>query len=264
MSGDRYVRLMRSIWNDDDFRALSHLEQWLYIALLSQPDTSAAGIVPLIERRWVGLAAGLDRAIVGDALEALEAAGFVLVDDDTGEVLIRSYIRHDGLLRSPNGRKAVDRAVGAVLSAPLREVCRRAVAEHTPDNGENPRSEGPTEGATEGAPPGATEGDAALHSQQPAARTNSKSQQPAAASPPPDPAFVDAVVESLIGHRLRTERNIRSPQRYRAKLASSLPLEHADRIAELHSRWPTASASLIAGVIETGDTRPLANHQEQT
>lgn len=260
---DRYVKLLRSIWNDDTFRALTITEQWLYIALISQPDVSSAGVLPLVERRWARLADDADVAAVTTALDTLTTHGFVVIDDDTGEVWVRSYIRHDKQWASPNGRKSIVRAISSVLSTEIADLCRRAAAEHGIDE-QNPRSEGPTEAPPQAPPRPPSEGGSAL--QQPAARDRNRhsSQQPAdrplTRTDPDDPPAAAAIIDAIIGIRLSTERNIRNPSRYRAALARDLPAEHGDRIDELTRRFPTAPVSAIAAAIVSDDTRQLATY----
>src|SRR5699024_1344490 len=63
------------------------------------------------------------------SVEKLEAAAaeledrkFIVVDEGTEEVLIRSFVKHDGLLKSPNLAAALAREYANVYSPRLREV----------------------------------------------------------------------------------------------------------------------------------------------
>ena len=63
------------------------------------------------------------------SVEKLEAAAaeledrkFIVVDEATEEVLIRSFVKHDGLLKSPNLAAALAREYANVYSPRLREV----------------------------------------------------------------------------------------------------------------------------------------------
>jgi hypothetical protein len=47
---------------------------------------------------------------------------WAVVDRDSHELLIRTYVRHDGLLASPNVTKAMVKDRAALLSDRLREV----------------------------------------------------------------------------------------------------------------------------------------------
>lgn len=112
-----------SIWNDADFVALGVRPQRLYILLLSQPHVSACGVLPLQPRRWAQLASDESTTGVTRALKALEGADFVVVDETTEEVWIRSFIRHDALGRQ-NREMAAKEAVEIVHSRTIFERCR--------------------------------------------------------------------------------------------------------------------------------------------
>ena len=92
---------MATIWNDGDFLNLDVAPQRLYLFLLSQPDLSHAGLVPMRERRWAKKVRNYDTAAVRADLAALEDARFVVSDEDTEEVLIRTFVRNDGVYKQP-------------------------------------------------------------------------------------------------------------------------------------------------------------------
>ena len=94
-------RVFATIWNDADFLALPEGPQRLYLFLLSQPDLSHAGLVPMRERRWAKKVKGGTVAKIGEHLATLEAARFVVADEDTEEVLIRTFVRNDGVYKQP-------------------------------------------------------------------------------------------------------------------------------------------------------------------
>lgn len=50
-----HARIYLSAWDDDDFLALSQVEQWAYWALLSSPDLSWCGVAPLLPQRLAKL-----------------------------------------------------------------------------------------------------------------------------------------------------------------------------------------------------------------
>lgn len=115
-------RIMTQIWSDPDFLALPPEPQRLYLFLLSQPDLNQAGLLPLRARRWAQKYAGGSAASVRDALEALETARFVVVDEDTEEVLVRTFVRNDGVYKQP---KVMLRALAdatAIESTEIRRV----------------------------------------------------------------------------------------------------------------------------------------------
>jgi hypothetical protein len=88
-----FAPLFRSIWSDDDFRALTGDAQRIYLMLLSHPDRNAAGVLSLTRKKWTRLSADETPARLAASLTELDDASFIVVDDETEEVLVRSYIR---------------------------------------------------------------------------------------------------------------------------------------------------------------------------
>ena len=119
------ARIAVSIWSDDDFTALTPLAQRMFMFLLSQPDLAHDGVLALRERRWSKTAAGLTPAQVSEHLAELVAARFIVIDEDTEELLIRSFIRRDKVYRQPN----VLRAAADHLETVTSPIIRAAVAE---------------------------------------------------------------------------------------------------------------------------------------
>lgn len=117
-----YARIMTAIWRDKDFRALASGPQRIYLLLVTQPDISAAGVLALRPRRWADMAYDTAIGDVRSCLRALESARFVVVDWETEEVLIRSFVRWDGGYNNEKRQKMIDRAADEVSSGDLREV----------------------------------------------------------------------------------------------------------------------------------------------
>lgn len=111
-------RILTSIWEDADFLALEEREQRLYLFLISQPNLNHAGLLDLTLRRWSRKASGLTSAELEKLLQTLEAARFIVMDDDTEELLIRSFIRNDGVWRMP-------KVMGAMVSGALEISSKR-------------------------------------------------------------------------------------------------------------------------------------------
>lgn len=124
-----YARLMTSIWSDDEFRNLPALAQRLYMLLISQPDLSTCGVLTLHEGRLAGLAPDTKPKDVARDRQTLEALGYVVVDEGTGELWVRSFMRHDGVTTSPNLLKSAARSWGAIHSKPIRERVRDEIPE---------------------------------------------------------------------------------------------------------------------------------------
>lgn len=116
------ARVFTSIWKDEDFTVLPRSAQWFYFFLLSQPDLSYCGVLALRPGRWVRKAGDLTLDSIAGDLTALAGGErpFVVVDEETGEVLVRSLIRHDGIWKMPNIMKAAREAAESVESDAIR------------------------------------------------------------------------------------------------------------------------------------------------
>lgn len=137
------ARLLCSLWTNDDFRARSPEAQRMYMLVISQSTLSHAGVAPLTVRRWAALADGTSVEDVRAALAELEAARFVVVDEDTEEVLVRSYVRNDRVLSNPNVAVAAVRAYRQVASVKLRRawlVELRRLADERQTGGQVPKA----------------------------------------------------------------------------------------------------------------------------
>ena len=88
-----FAPLLRSIWSDEDWRALTMDAQHVYLMLLSHPDRNSAGVLSMTLRKWTRLAVDLSPDRLDVALAELDAAGFIVVDEDTEEVLVRAFVR---------------------------------------------------------------------------------------------------------------------------------------------------------------------------
>lgn len=115
-----HARIHLSIWSDDDWRDLSPGAQWLYMHLLSSPSLNYAGVADWRPRRIARMANGWsDDGLERAALE-LEFAEYLLIDRDTEEALIRSFVRNDGILSKPNVAIAFCKAWQSVASKAIR------------------------------------------------------------------------------------------------------------------------------------------------
>ena len=147
----KYVRVMRSIWTDPDWLTLSSQSKMIYLQLISQPNISKAGVLPTVPRRWASMYPDLDVDDILTAIGALADAGFVVVDDDTEELLVRTYMRYDEMYQQPNGRKAIANAFDEIVSEHLRQVVqqefRDLVDEGSDDPSANPSGKGSGKGS---------------------------------------------------------------------------------------------------------------------
>ena len=115
-------RIHHRIWQDGDFLALTESAQRFYMLAISQPTLSYAGVVPFTVRRWAKLATDSSTAKVRKACASLESAGFIVVDEDTEELMLRSFIRYDGILDNPNVSIAAVKDFRSIHSPLLRAV----------------------------------------------------------------------------------------------------------------------------------------------
>ena len=111
-----------AIWGDDDFLDLSPVAQWLYWRLYSHPDLSYCGAVDWRPKKLVPSARGMTLDVLESAAGELSEARYIVVDEATEEVLVRSFMRSDELLRQKNMGAAVAKAYAAVASRELRGV----------------------------------------------------------------------------------------------------------------------------------------------
>lgn len=115
-----YARIVVRIWEDPEFRALAAVEQAVFFQLISNPDLSYCGIADYVPERYIGLASDMTKRRLVAALEKLAEQRFVVIDERTAEILVRSYVRHDGILKQPNVAKAMVNALRRVHSQALR------------------------------------------------------------------------------------------------------------------------------------------------
>lgn len=101
-----YGKLLSRIWSDPQFVALDARAQQVFCLLISFSTRNLAGILPLTLKRWVKCTADAVIDNLTQALIVLAANDFIVVDWDTEEVLIRTFIRNDEVYKQPNLMKA--------------------------------------------------------------------------------------------------------------------------------------------------------------
>lgn len=115
------ARILTSIWDDPDFIELPSGEQWMYFALLSQRDLSMCGVLSDTPQRWAHLAKEVTPRAVGARCHGLVTSKFLLRDEATCEVLLRTFVRHGQVLQSANLTVSMARAYCAVHSKVIRK-----------------------------------------------------------------------------------------------------------------------------------------------
>ena len=96
-----YAQIRVSIWQDDDFRALPVEAQHLYFLLLTSPTLNLAGVTDWRPGRLASLASGWTVAALRASAQRLAERRYILTDEATEEVLVRTLVKHDGVLRNP-------------------------------------------------------------------------------------------------------------------------------------------------------------------
>lgn len=119
-----HARLLVKTWADPDFRALTGAAQRMYFVLISQANLTQAGTLPLTLSRWVTYAVDSTSEGLVEGLRELELHRYVYVDYDLQEVLIRTFIKNDGVYKQPNVMAAAVRDAETLISQRLRSVLR--------------------------------------------------------------------------------------------------------------------------------------------
>lgn len=121
MTRDRGV-IFTDLWADEDWRKLTLGAQWLYKYLLTCASLNSCGVADWRPARITAMNATLTKQMVVEFAAELEREFFVVVDDETEEILIRSFFRHDGILAKPNMMVKAAREFAAISSADIRGV----------------------------------------------------------------------------------------------------------------------------------------------
>jgi hypothetical protein len=134
------ARIFTGIWGEPDWRALTAGAQWLYLFLISQPDIAHCGVISLRERRWASNAQEMTPKDIQRHLEELERAGYVVADDVSEEVLIRSFMRHDQVYLQPNLMAAAVAHLPGVESHRVRRAIYSEISRIIRENGDQARA----------------------------------------------------------------------------------------------------------------------------
>jgi len=89
-----YAPLQHAIWEDDDFRDLAPESKLVYLLLISHRKLTRCGVLDLMPTRWAK-ATGLSNADVAVCLSELVQTRFVLIDNSTEELAVRTKVKND-------------------------------------------------------------------------------------------------------------------------------------------------------------------------
>lgn len=111
-----------SIWKDPDFIALPGHAQRLYMLLVSQGDISSCGTLPITLRRWSRMAIDTPIDSISISISILVSEGFIVLDEDTEELIVRSFIKWDKGYKVPKRLMAIKDAIRSMASPTLQQV----------------------------------------------------------------------------------------------------------------------------------------------
>lgn len=117
-----YAQNRLSMWQDDEFRCLSDGAQNLYNYLLAHPTTTYAGVCDWRPKRLAQVNTSWTTERVEELGRELARGHFLVIDEGYDEVVIRSFLRWEGVLKSPNLARACARAFGRIESPTLQRV----------------------------------------------------------------------------------------------------------------------------------------------
>lgn len=117
-----HARIRLNIWDDEDFTDLSSSAQWLYFRILSHQTLSYCGVADWRPGRYAASAGDLTASDVEAFAAELERGRFVVIDRETEEVLVRSFVKHDDLMDKWNMAAAVARTWSETSSKPIKGV----------------------------------------------------------------------------------------------------------------------------------------------
>lgn len=124
------------IWSDDDFRALTGAAQSLYFKLTSHPKLDYCGVTDFHPGRLAAMSNEMTADDVMIAAAELSDTFFIVIDQDTDEVLVRSFLRWDGLLKQPRLAVSAAKAYGAIASNKIRAVVVHELQRYKRENPE--------------------------------------------------------------------------------------------------------------------------------
>lgn len=117
-----HARINIAIWGSTGFRKLSPAAQHLYFVLVTSSTLNYAGVADWRPKRLAALSESWTVDDVDTAAHELSSAHVAIIDDDTEEVLIRTWIKHDGLIDQPRMAVSVANAYAGVSSLMIRGV----------------------------------------------------------------------------------------------------------------------------------------------
>lgn len=119
MARDR-ANLRIDLWADEDWRKLSMGGQHLYMLILSHSTLNYAGVADWRPGRLAALTAGRTTEDIRRDAQELSEACFIYTDEQTEEVLVRSFLRHDGVIKHPRLHVSMAKDYAGISSDAIR------------------------------------------------------------------------------------------------------------------------------------------------
>jgi hypothetical protein len=101
MPQDRRANIGTGIWSERSMRALTWRQRDAYLLVYTQPDVNRCGVLPYRLRYLAGLATDTTQEDLSVTYRELAASRHVVLDVVDEQLLIRTYVKHDGLLSQP-------------------------------------------------------------------------------------------------------------------------------------------------------------------
>lgn len=125
MPRDRRAVIGTAIWREDSILALTWSQQHAYFLVYTQADLNKCGVIAYRPKRWAGFAKNLTERQLRRDCEGMHKTRHTVLDEDYDELLVRTYVGHDGLLAQPLVVVAMVRDFQTVASPIIRlEVLR--------------------------------------------------------------------------------------------------------------------------------------------
>jgi hypothetical protein len=139
-----YGQLRHDIWSDDDFLNLTVPAQHLYMTLIGDPTLNYCGVVDWRPGKLSQRAAENPPGATVLAAAELSNAFFLVIDEDTEEALLRSYLRHDPILKNPRLAVTMSKEYAVIGSRKIRAALVYELNRLRKENPDLPAWEKPT------------------------------------------------------------------------------------------------------------------------
>lgn len=122
-----FAKLYVGIWSDERFKALTAQAQRLYIYLFGHQRLDNAGTLVWQPQVAVRAAADLTPQMIDQAMHELRQHRYIILDEDTGLLAVRSYVRNDETLKNSKNTTAFVKAWDTLDSDMLKSVIAHEV-----------------------------------------------------------------------------------------------------------------------------------------